>query len=800
MKRLIVLLLLTVLNFGSTVSLAGTESELIIQAVETRHFDEATAELLKLRAEDESAFIAKDYDYLLGRTAEESDDLSLAMATFQLVASRDGAFKIFALKHLSQIARSTGNLMLERLYLNEILTYSPDSLIAKSAVLRLARNNFERSNYAEAIAILTRSASSPAHSSKAVDAAVPREARALLAELYLRNGEVEQSRLAFTNLLDTVPNASQPDDIALLSVQNLDLIDGGEKGKLAPHLTEAEHFRRAFVYQFNREFADAKLHYDAMVANYPTGANTAEAVFQTGRGFAQQGIFVEALKWFERVTEQYPQSTAAKDALLQAASAYGRVGRPKEAITRYQTFIEKYPADEKIDRAYLNIVDIMRDHGQDTDAIRECEKISEIFRGKLAAATALFTEVRIHFAREEWKDAVVVLDRLGTLPELGGSAVPGGTSLAEVSFLRGFALEQMKRFSEAIETYLSVPDGRGEYYGWRATERLKGIAADETSGQFAIQAAGRFASTLNENESKQKSARAILRLSDNEALRGRALEVLRATVAPLPKSFDDAKRTPPPIVKTATGTSSILDKLIALGLYDEAATEIETVSPEMASLSPEKVKSFSTIFSRGDRADLLIRFVEPMWRSVSANYPLELIPREHLEMLYPDPFAVDLRKYSAKLGIDPRLMLSIMRQESRFQPTARSSAAARGLMQFISTTSNKVAGEVGRENFRQDELYYPTTAIQFGSQYLADLFKVFPDQPDAVVASYNGGDDNMRRWLNRSRSSSQDRYVPEIVYAQSKDYVHRVMSSYRVYKYLYNEQLQPTKEEVRRFH
>ncbi len=130
-----------------------------------------------------------------------------------------------------------------------------------------------------------------------------------------------------------------------------------------------------------------------------------------------------------------------------------------------------------------------------------------------------------------------------------------------------------------------------------------------------------------------------------------------------------------------------------------------------------------------------------------------------------------------------------MRQESRFRPDAKSNAAARGLMQFIPATSNKIAGELGRDNYSRDELYDPETAILFGSQYLADLFKLFPSRSEAVAASYNAGEDNMARWLARSRSGSPERYVAEIMYPQSKDYVYKVMSNYRMYKLLYDEGL-----------
>jgi soluble lytic murein transglycosylase len=110
-------------------------------------------------------------------------------------------------------------------------------------------------------------------------------------------------------------------------------------------------------------------------------------------------------------------------------------------------------------------------------------------------------------------------------------------------------------------------------------------------------------------------------------------------------------------------------------------------------------------------------------------------------------------------------------------------------MQFISTTADRIALDLGRTDFEQDELFDPRTAILFGSKYIGDLFGHFPELPEAVAASYNGGEDNMKRWLGRSRSREADRYVPEIAFSQSKDYVHRVMSSYRMYTELYDERL-----------
>jgi soluble lytic murein transglycosylase len=166
-----------------------------------------------------------------------------------------------------------------------------------------------------------------------------------------------------------------------------------------------------------------------------------------------------------------------------------------------------------------------------------------------------------------------------------------------------------------------------------------------------------------------------------------------------------------------------------------------------------------------------------------------LVPPDHLELLYPAPYRAAFLQHSVPRNVDPRFLLSIVRQESRYRPDVKSYAAARGMMQFISTTSEKIAAELGRTNFVQDELYEPSTAILFGSQYTANLFKMFPNQPEAVAASYNGGEDNMRRWMKRSKSDAAVRYVPEIAFSQSKDYVYKVMANYRMYQMYYDEKL-----------
>jgi soluble lytic murein transglycosylase len=448
----------------------------------------------------------------------------------------------------------------------------------------------------------------------------------------------------------------------------------------------------------------------------------------------------------------------------------------------------------------------------------------------------LFAQARIHITQNDWQNALDDLNNLQTAPDLGGTRVPGGTNKAEITFLKGFVLENLQRYAEAVDVYLLIPDGRAEYYGWRATERLKALANDEKTISFTTQKLGELTRNIEMRnaEAQRKSAQAVLRMTENAEIRHKMLELLKKSYTSLPdyqkipggKLLEFGRKS---ILKERRESSAgnyhkiLADELLFLGLYDEGTPELETsqlritnyelrneetsksnvqssksqtddqkLNPKSKIQNPKSedfAYTLAVFYKRGEMANRAVAFAEPLWRNVPADYQIELIPHEQIELLYPAPYGDSLLRFAPAKNVDARFMLAIMRQESRFRADVKSNAAARGLLQFISTTADKIAGELDRENFSQDELYNPPTAILFGSRYLSNLFKKFPRQPQAVAASYNGGEDNMARWLARAKTDNPDRYVPEIAFAQSKDYVYKVMANYRVYQMFYDEKL-----------
>ena len=289
-------------------------------------------------------------------------------------------------------------------------------------------------------------------------------------------------------------------------------------------------------------------------------------------------------------------------------------------------------------------------------------------------------------------------------------------------------------------------------------------------------------------EQSRAAAQASLRLTDDPHTRAEALRYAQAAYNALP-----AYRLPQfnKISLLKQQPDALADDLLFLGLYDEALPELfATRAQNRSTGATDEDYTIAVLSLRAGIPNRAVRFAEQVWKTAPADYLIELAPREMVELLYPVPFRESLLQ-NATPTVDPRFVLSIARQESRFQADAKSVAAARGMMQFIASTANEIATQLKLQNFQQDDLYNPETSIRFGSQYLANLFQQFPNQPQAVAGSYNGGAENLARWIGRSHSNEADRYVPEIGFTQTKDYVYKVMAKFWTYQRLYNAQLEP---------
>ncbi len=156
----------------------------------------------------------------------------------------------------------------------------------------------------------------------------------------------------------------------------------------------------------------------------------------------------------------------------------------------------------------------------------------------------------------------------------------------------------------------------------------------------------------------------------------------------------------------------------------------------------------------------------------------------------PVMYRTELLAASKKFKVDPRFLLAIMKQESSFKANAKSPAGARGLLQLVFDTALKYKDKAGHPNLQPDQLYSPSVNIALGAAYVADLKSQFGGLYEAIAASYNGGEDNAARWLGRSKPKEPGIFASEVGFAETKNYVFKVMNNYRIYRELYTEGLQ----------
>ncbi len=452
---------------------------------------------------------------------------------------------------------------------------------------------------------------------------------------------------AFISLFTISSFAQNYNDATLAKVTAQDKSSRDADGKLQT-ISVGEHLYRADVYMSNRHFAEAREHWQKILDNY-SDVTTAmpRTLFGIARSYMWEMDYQKAVFWFDKLTKDYLNTKEGREGLAYKGASYIRWGKNEEAAQTYEQYAVMFPFGEKIESAYLNLIDALRELKKYDEANVWIDKTRVKFSGLPTETNALQARVRMEIHRENWIKAIAAADATLSLNDFDGTM----TSADEIKYLKAFSLEKAGRKNDAISVYSSIYDRPTSYYGGLATERLN-----------------------------------------------------------------------------------------QLGLKDLA-------NNRAASISSSSVSEYPVMY----RAEIL--------------------------------------RYAKPRKIDPRFILAIMKQESSFRARAKSPSAARGLLQLVYDTAVKYNKDAGFPNMEADDLYSPRTNIAIGSEYIADLKNQFNGLYEAIAASYNGGEINAARWLERSKPKDEAIFASEVGFGETKNYVFKVMNNYRVYRELYTDDL-----------
>jgi len=248
-----------------------------------------------------------------------------------------------------------------------------------------------------------------------------------------------------------------------------------------------------------------------------------------------------------------------------------------------------------------------------------------------------------------------------------------------------------------------------------------------------------------------------------------------------------------PILESKLPSQSPAGQLAKIGRFDWAAW---TLAKERNALSgAQRALLKASWFEAANMHHEAIRLTSILKSQYPRGTPLEVLPEEIQKLMYPLGFDIQVQREAQISKVDPFLILAIMREETHFNPVAKSSASARGLMQFIPQTARRVSSKRFPEgNFALPKLYNPDYAISLGAAFLSQLQESFGYISPCSIAAYNAGEGAVEKWNSLSKPVMGDGspfefdpllFILDVTYDETKRYCQKVLTSYYQYRRIY---------------
>jgi soluble lytic murein transglycosylase-like protein len=208
--------------------------------------------------------------------------------------------------------------------------------------------------------------------------------------------------------------------------------------------------------------------------------------------------------------------------------------------------------------------------------------------------------------------------------------------------------------------------------------------------------------------------------------------------------------------------------LLQLGAATAAERELFAASLDA---DPQFIEAALAVANKAQLPSLSVRIGNAAWdqRHKIAGYD---------GAMYPVPHWQPASGYS----VDRALIFGFMRQESAFNPKARSYVGAMGLMQLMPSTARLVANKFAPEA-QGGDVWSPAINMTLGQAYIASLLGDVDNNLVRTVAAYNGGPGNVFRWDNSLNASADPLlYIASIPLNETRDFVQRVLANYWLYQ------------------
>lgn len=745
----------------------------LISFYDIAYYSEALYLLKQIKTQFPELYILNNYAYLEGRINQQQGNFEQVITSFKSLIKNSSSLSDYAEFRLAEIYEKLDAKDNQQKHLEELISSYPNSALLCQAYLQLAELCCRTYEYQKAIALYDRlSAESIGEEKyKAIFSA---------GKLYQKNNMPYKALEKFYKLLQI----SDSSDFSLDAANEIERI---ERKLPDQKLSDKKIWLRLKVYSRNREFRKATNYGKKLVKEFPQSRWIDEAYYHLGLAYMRRDSIENAKIWFWRLTEKYPKSPLRPSALFRLGNIRLLEGDETSAISNFSSLINQHPHSRWAEAALVKLLNCYHQIGETEKGLAFIDSMVKHYPNSVFMADALMQSSKICWENEKIDSAFNYLEFL----------LNGNFSInkkAEALYWKAKLHQKLGQKEQAMEHYRglisSLPNS---YYSFLARQQIidqpylgKLIKAS------AILADGEKSLQLGDLNKAKNLLVQTFYLTTNDDIKQRS-EIMLAECY-----FQMAEYKVINLLKAYETRNLIAEKpsnpeelhyyaakeLLFLHLYDEAVAElIDKLDKKNADLND--LYSIALFCQKAKLFSKSIRFAEQIASKLPDDYCLAALNENIKTLLYPIYYYEEINKYAQLRDLDELFLAAVIREESRFDHLAKSSASARGLMQFIPSTARHISRTLGERDFNLEKLYNPEFSIKIGSKYIQQLLKEFKGDYLAALAAYNAGEQNAHRWLKICQNKDPEQLLLEISFRETKDYVKRVMSSYWEYRLLF---------------
>jgi soluble lytic murein transglycosylase len=440
-----------------------------------------------------------------------------------------------------------------------------------------------------------------------------------------------------------------------------------------------------------------------------------------------------------------------RESILILARSYRRMGKRAEAADLYRYFSELYPNDGKTAEALHVAVILYESTGQITKAKETLDRLRKSYPSSYYGRMATYKSAQRFNETGEYNRSVSVLKRAVSRSRRTDDAALFYLADTYRKMGSGSSYQLLSHELQVLNPYSFYLAPRIEPSFRRPLTTSTGKVA--LDGEYGLLV---FLTTVTERK---------------EAARITVGEAVAAENDPI--AMDEA-------VKECLQRG---EWFLDVGFRDWGERELDAARRRCLD-SPMALLDLGDIYDRYGMPWQSIRLYQRVKDSINWKQRQQYAS-EFRFLMYPVPYPVQVLENAARCDLPPHLVYAMIREESRFDRQAVSRVGALGLMQLMPDTARRVARELEMPGWTEESLLDPEVNLAFGIWYAASLAEALGGDYLKMLAGYNAGPANAKRWFNGSTKRSTIETVDGIDYKETRLYVQRIVESANVYHSLY---------------